>query len=808
MKRRPRPQLIALCALALCACEALFIENPQNCVLREGSCAESERCNQETRRCETLDCTKNTALCGPSEACGATTHRCELRTFVLGQPDAAQNRNAAYGQTRPWTALLVRDPATSGKTRLVVTDSGNARVLIWNDVPTQNRPADAVLGMPDVNTLSVSGSYDGVSETSMTQPWGATSDGTNLVVGDYPLSRLLIYDRIPTQSGQSALTAATGLWGQPGFLSSQPNGGSAMVNALGGNNMRGFFGAPPSREFYIVDYGNHRVLIFDSLPTSATQLPSGVLGQPDFTTNTPLAGTDGLNYPRSFTNDATRLYVADSANSRVLIYPLSPRSATASAVIGQADFTATAPNRGGATAANTLNVPSGLAMVDDAGTPRLFVADTYNHRVLRFSNGAPDADLVLGQSDFTSSQQNRGGAVAANTLYYPTDVSSDGTHLTISDFYNHRVLIWNRLPQGNGAPADVVLGQPSADTALSNAPPVRSGLQFDTPTQVVSDGTRLAVVDSSNHRVLLYKQLPQQGDVLPDVVLGQADFVGAKPNSGLSAPTAATLSEPSGVALDNGRVVIVDPGNYRVLIWNVFPTQNFAPADVVLGQSDFTTGTPQPPATGLSPAGVFLDQGVLYVADGGNNRVLLFKDLSRSGAAADRVLGQPDLDQITANNGGQKAYSLAQPYAVSVASGRLFVADSGNHRVLSFTLPIAANRQAADVVIGQQNAETSYTRPDRSRLDSPDGLLIHNGRLFVASSRQNRVLYWNQLPTANGQRADGVLGQPDFLSTLPNHPDLPAIERLSAPAGLAATGAYLWIADLLNHRVVARALPR
>jgi hypothetical protein len=74
------------------------------------------------------------------------------------------------------------------------------------------------------------------------------------------------------------------------------------------------------------------------------------------------------------------------------------------------------------------------------------VADSSNHRVLRFdaaaskANGAA-ADGVLGQADFTSGSANRGGSVATNTLYGPNDVTVNQTgRLWVTDSGNNRVL--------------------------------------------------------------------------------------------------------------------------------------------------------------------------------------------------------------------------------------------------------------------------------------------------------------------------------------------------------------------------------
>ena len=49
------------------------------------------------------------------------------------------------------------------------------------------------------------------------------------------------------------------------------------------------------------------------------------------------------------------------------------------------------------------------------------------------------------------------------------------------------------------------------------------------------------------------------------------------------------MSGPQGVWIQNGKLYIADTGYNRVLIYNHIPTTNGVAADVVLGQPNFTT---------------------------------------------------------------------------------------------------------------------------------------------------------------------------------------------------------------------------
>lgn len=823
----------------LFGCDFLFTNNPNNCVLAPNICGRDMFCNAVTQSCETLDCTVNTGLCHEGEFCAPASQRCQVKTcvidpslcsdtqlcdpalaqcqtrqFVIGQPAVGTNVNVAYGLSAPYSVLLVPDPNDSTKTKLVVGDTANLRVLIWNDVPTQNQPADVVFGMPDVSTVNGTIPYAATSEFSVNNPWSLTSDGSRLIIGDLALNRLLVWNQIPTAVSNSGPPPANRVWGQNDFGSGQANGGQLTVGALGLAQPRVFLERTASGMFYAIDSVNHRVLVFAGVPSSTQSAPAFVLGQPTLTSAVAGNAATSLNAPRSVFSDGTQLFIADTNNHRVLGYaPLpvvqSGNGQAATSVLGQAGFGVgnNLANRGGAVGPATLNSPTAVWLLGGA-PPSLLVVDQSNHRVLRFPVGDTQANLVLGQPDLTSNLANRGGVPTASTLNQPTDLSSDGTRLVVADRNNNRVLIWNTLPTQDGQAADLVLGQPDFRSALANNPPSRSALIFRNPQQVATDGQRLVVADSAQHRVLLWLQLPRDGNTPPDVVLGQASATGVAANTGLSAPTAATLSNPTGVAIAGDMLVIADTGNHRVLIYNQIPTQSFASADLVLGQLNFTTQTLQTAPTGMNqPGAVLLSQGQLYVADTGYNRVLLFRSPLRSSVAADLVLGQPSLSTGAPNNGGLAARSLVNPRALALTQGKLLVADRGNHRVLIWNTEPTSNFQPANVVVGQNDFANAYARVSRSNFNAPSGLLVTGNRLYVASPVQNRILYWDQIPTTNGQPADGVLGQGNFLSALPNNPDVAPIEKLASPFGLTAAADQLFIADGLNSRVVVRSVP-
>jgi len=148
--------------------------------------------------------------------------------------------------------------------------------------------------------------------------------------------------------------------------------------------------------------------------------------------------------------------------------------------------------------------------------------------------------------------------VGAATLYDPTDVWSDGQRLVVTDGGNNRVLIWNTFPTVDGAPADVVLGQPD----MTSDSPGLADDRLDYPYSLHSNGNQLFVADSDNNRVLVWDSFPTATGQKPDRVLGQPDFT-----TGAYGLSATGMGYPTGVYVDGNRLFVADNDNLRYLIF-------------------------------------------------------------------------------------------------------------------------------------------------------------------------------------------------------------------------------------------------
>jgi hypothetical protein len=340
---------------------------------------------------------------------------------------------------------------------------------------------------------------------------------------------------------------------------------------------------------------------------------------------------------------SVRLVAADTGNHRLLVWPSLPAvdGADCAVVVGQPSATAEGPQAGGRGPERGLHLPTGLARYGDV----LLVADGWNHRVLAF-DAALDADdpapvHVLGQASLSDVEPNRGGEPTGASFYWPFGLLLHEGWLWVADTGNRRVLGWQGVPGLDGTPsdrpADVVLGQPSATVRGENRDgPVGAGT-FRWPHQLVVHDGVLWIADAGNHRVLGWV-LPLPADRPADLVLGQGGFETARELPHVPQGP-HRLRFPYGLAVTASGIVVGDTANNRVLAWTPPPgpggVVGGAAADVVLGQDSFDgAGENRWTAVtddsfcwpyGLSAAADPRGGDLLAVADSGNNRVTVWR---------------------------------------------------------------------------------------------------------------------------------------------------------------------------------------
>jgi hypothetical protein len=355
----------------------------------------------------------------------------------------------------------------------------------------------------------------------------------------------------------------------------------------------------------------------------------------------------------------------------------------------------------GAEAPGGLTLPNAHPTASHVYAPRavwlddnhLIAADTGNHRVMIWSDPSglvdhQDASVVLGQPDVTTEGAQAAGRGSENGMHLPTGLLVHEGRLLVADAWNHRLLIWDEVPTVSDRAPDIVVGQPDRHSVEENRGGACSDIGFYWPFGVAMIDGWLWVADTGNRRVLVFDGLPEP-DQPPLFVLGQDDGTARDENRGRL--DADSFRWPHDIAAHNGRVYVADAGNHRVLGWD--RPNDDGPADMVLGQPDFETAieipySPQSAATLRFPYAIAVDDGAMAVADTANNRVLVWDDAPDvSHTPADRVLGQHDFASIGENRWDLVGSdTLCWPYGLAMHDGRLAIADSGNNRIVVWDL--------------------------------------------------------------------------------------------------------------------------
>jgi hypothetical protein len=315
---------------------------------------------------------------------------------------------------------------------------------------------------------------------------------------------------------------------------------------------------------------------------------------------------------------------------------------------------------------------------------RVAVADFHAAQVLVFepvpTGGGANASWFLGSDDGLGSPFS----LDPGATYAPTSLQRVGDRLFVLETGNGRLQVFDPLPEATGAAGAFVVGKASfGDTSTACGPAT-----WLDPEDFHVGGGRLVVADTGHHRVLVYATVPTGPGAVPDLVLGQGGFTSCSPNRGLAVPQADSLRDPSGVWTDGERLVVVDTGNHRVLVWTTFPAVPGQPANLVLGQATFGTASPSGGASGLSnPVAVDGNGNQLAVADQGNHRVLVWDAFPTTAAQpADLVLGQVSLATAVARapSGTPTAHNLWFPSGVAFGPDTVVVLDSLERRALIF----------------------------------------------------------------------------------------------------------------------------
>ncbi|MEM9017117.1 MAG: NHL repeat-containing protein, partial [Verrucomicrobiota bacterium] len=168
------------------------------------------------------------------------------------------------------------------------------------------------------------------------------------------------------------------------------------------------------------------------------------------------------------------------------------------------------------------------------------------------------------------------------------------------------------------------------------------------------------------------------------------------------------------------------------------------------------------------------------------------------------VLGQPNFSSSAPISPTASSLNNPESMAIDPTTGKLFVADYGNHRVLRFSSTAAYQTgAAAEIVLGQIAFNENSSGRSATKFNEPVSVFVDaEGRLWVTDHRNQRILRFdNASSIETGAPANAVIGQPDFDSDV--DAGTPATSKFEGPAGIFVTkSGTLWVADEDDHRIL------
>jgi len=356
-------------------------------------------------------------------------------------------------------------------------------------------------------------------------------------------------------------------------------------------------------------------------------------------------------FPFALAARASELFILDSGYDQVRRVSLDTNTIDSIAGVGIGD--------GKTAKASKLNVPTGLA-VDS--TNNLFIADT-SHNLVRKVNATTGVITTIagtGKNNF-----NGDGKLAIDTdLSEPIFVAVDGKD---NLFIVERTSRIRRLDNATKTITTLV-GDGTAGFSGDNGKAILAKL--NNPTSIVIDDIgNIFIADTANHRIRRVDN--QTGNITTIAGNGMAAFSGDG-----GAATNASLDSPTGLALANNTLFIVDNSNrVRSVSLSSGIISTFAGSGKIGFKGDNKTAKK---ASFQFPKSLATDRESLFIADTGNNRI---RAINLSTGVITTIAGD-GVNAYAGDNGAATKASLSAPTNIAIDKvGNLFISDQKNNVV-------------------------------------------------------------------------------------------------------------------------------
>ena len=294
-------------------------------------------------------------------------------------------------------------------------------------------------------------------------------------------------------------------------------------------------------------------------------------------------------------------------------------------------------------------------MADEAGN-RLFIADSNHNRIVVATLDGTVTNVIgsgqegLADGDFDSAQFNhpQGMAVAGEVLY-------------VADTENHAL----RKVDLSAGSVITLAGNGNQGTRRSGQAPGQTA-ELNSPWDLVFHDDSIYIAMAGCHQ--LWVMDLQTGMVGPHAGTGAESI-----SDGALAE--ATLAQPSGIATDGNRLYFADSETSAIRSAELDPKGRVRTI-VGLGLFEFGDRDGEGHLVRLQhPLGITMRDGALYIADSYNHKIKVIMPVPRSSTT---LLGTGSAGYV---DGGAEEAALSEPAGVSIAGGRMYIADTNNHAI-------------------------------------------------------------------------------------------------------------------------------
>ena len=293
------------------------------------------------------------------------------------------------------------------------------------------------------------------------------------------------------------------------------------------------------------------------------------------------------------------------------------------------------------------------------------------------------------------------------------------------------------------------------------------------PVSISANAGKLAVTDRFNNRVLIWNSIPTS-NTAPDLVLGQANF--STHNSGTSLNN---MNFPGQVVVTpDGKVLVADSDNNRVLVWTSFPTTSGQPASYEIYLPPYVT-------TGQDawPWGVWSDGTKVIIAATVASTILLWDTFPGPNDPPNTVLTSSKIGtprSITSNGeyimfGDENGGSECGTRSTHIFSSWPTSSRDPDACIDNWIASAIDGTNIYGIAAGGETMyfyDQLYTTTDELKagltLAGPGeghrwaggddgGATIVDGKLFVAEYNGNRISVFDEIPSSPTEKPDWAL---------------------------------------------------